>query len=107
MCDARVLSQKGAAIISRCSECRCIFIWNHNVILSFSPQQFALFKGFVDDMVFEENAFPFPDGEDRAMMRTPVDNIQLTFTPTEWEDFQSAIGEAIYMQEIYTMMEGD
>jgi hypothetical protein len=49
MCDAKVLSHIGSAIITRCEECQCIFIWTKNVILSFSPEQFRLFKTFVED----------------------------------------------------------
>ena len=106
MCDAKVLSQKGASVISRCSECRCVFIWNHNLILSFTPEQFMQFKGFAAELDFTGHSFPFPDGQERVVMRTPTNDIQFTFTPDEWEDFQAAMEEAAYMQEVYALMGG-
>jgi hypothetical protein len=39
------------------------------------------------------------------MMCTPVESIQLAFTPLEWEDFYDAIEEAAQMQEIYALMD--
>ena len=105
MCDAKTLSHKGTTMISRCAECQCIFIWNTNIIVSFSTEQFILFKDFINELSFEEHCFPFPDGQDRVMMRTPVDNIQLTFTPDEWEDFHEAVEEAAYMQQVYALID--
>ncbi|AMR34298.1 hypothetical protein A0256_24015 [Mucilaginibacter sp. PAMC 26640] len=105
MCDAKILSQKGAAVISRCAECQCIFIWNRNLILSFTPGQFTEFKEFSADLDFVKNSFPFPDGQERIVMRTPTNDIQFTFTIDEWEDFQAAMDEAAYMQEVYALVE--
>jgi hypothetical protein len=106
MCDAKVLSQKGASVISRCSECRCVFIWNHNLILSFTPEQFMQFKGFAAELDFTGHSLPFPDGQERVVMRTPTNDIQFTFTTDEWEDFRAAMEEAAYMQEVYALMGG-
>ncbi|WP_110587374.1 DUF6686 family protein [Mucilaginibacter sp. Mucisp86] len=106
MCDAKILSQKGTSVVSRCSECQCLFIWHHNLILSFTPDQFIQFKNFAIDLDFGDHSFPFPDGQERVVMRTPVNDIQLTFTVDEWEDFHASMDEAIYMQEIYAMVEG-
>jgi hypothetical protein len=106
MCDAKVLSQVGASVISRCQECRCIFIWNNNLILSFSPEQFVQFRDFTVELDFNQHSFPFPDGQERVVMRTPVSDVQFTFNTDEWEDFHAAMDEAIYMQEVYSLMEG-
>ncbi|RFZ86121.1 hypothetical protein DYU05_09930 [Mucilaginibacter terrenus] len=83
-----------------------MFIWNHNLILSFSPLQFTQFRDFSVELDFEAHSFPFPDGEERMVMRTPADDIQFTFTNAEWEDFHAAMGEACYMLEVYSLMEG-
>lgn len=107
MCDAKVLSQVGSSVISRCSECRCVFIWNNNLILSFSAEQFKLFRDFTSELEFGDHSFPFPDGQERVVMRTPVNDIQFTFNTDEWEDFHAAMDEAIYMQEVYALMEGE
>ncbi|HEY9197648.1 MAG TPA: DUF6686 family protein [Mucilaginibacter sp.] len=106
MCSAKVLSHVGASVISRCHECRCIFIWNNNLILSFSPEQFKQFRDFTVELDFEGHTFPFPDGQERMVMRTPVNDVQFTFSIEEWEDFHAAMDEAVYMQEVYDLMEG-
>ena len=106
MCDAKVLSQVGASVISRCQECRCIFIWNNNLILSFTPEQFTQFRDFTLELDFDNYTFPFPDGQERMVMRTPVNDVQFTFNNDEWEDFHAAMNEAVYMQEVYSLMEG-
>jgi hypothetical protein len=107
MCSAKVLSQAGTSVISRCSECRCIFIWNNNLVLSFSPEQFTQFKDFTQELDIAGQSFPFPDGQDRIVLRTPVNDVQFAFTTEEWEDFQAAMDEAVYMQQVYALMEGE
>jgi hypothetical protein len=104
MCDAKVLSHKGSAIITR-AECQCVFIWNRNIILSFSPEQFRQFKTFVEDFPTDLHHFPFPNVQVRIMMCTPVESIQLAFTPPEWDDFYKAMEEAAHMQEVYALMD--
>jgi len=107
MCDTKVLSQVGESVISRCAECRCIFIWHNNFIMSFSTGQFIEFKNFAEELEFNAHSFPFPDGQERIVMRTPVNDLQLTFTTEQWENFHAAMEEAIYMQEVYSLMEGN
>lgn len=107
MCDTKVLSQIGESVISRCAECRCIFIWHNNFIMSFSAGQFIEFKNFAEELEFTAHSFPFPDGQERIVMRTPVNDLQLTFTSEQWENFHAAMEEAIYMQEVYSLMEGE
>lgn len=53
------------------------------------------------------HALPFPDGQEQVVMRTPVNDIQLAFTPGEWDDFHEAMEEAVYMQEVYSLIERD
>lgn len=105
MCDAKVLSHKGAAVVSRCNDCRGLFIWNNNLVLNFTPNQFYKFRAFTQDLDIDEYTLPFPDGLDRVVMRTPNSDISLTFTPTEWYDFNEAMEEAIHMLNVYQLME--
>lgn len=105
MCDAQLLSKRGVTVINRCAGCRCIYIWNHNLILTFSGEQFASFRKFATELDFDHDAFPFPDAEDRVVMRTPLKDIQLTFTRPEWLDFNSAMEEAGHMLEVYALTE--
>jgi hypothetical protein len=104
MCETRVLSNQGATHISQCTDCRAIYIWHQNLILNFTESQFNDFKNFANDMDFEERLLPFPDGEDRAVLRTPHSDINFTFTYPEWENFKAAIDEALYMLEVYSLM---
>jgi hypothetical protein len=104
MCDAKVLSQKGAAIVSRCNDCRALFIWNNNLVLNFTPAQFDKFRAFTRDLDIDEYTLPFPDGFDRVVMRTPSNDINLTFTPQEWDDFTEAMDEATHMLSVYELM---
>jgi hypothetical protein len=105
MCDAKVISHKGAAVISRCAECRCVFLWHQNLVLNFTPEQFIQFRDFIREMAFDNHTFPFPDGQERVVMRTPANDLQLTFTTDEWEDLHAVMEEAVYMQEVYAIME--
>jgi hypothetical protein len=107
MCDAKILSQKGAAMISRCSDCRGLFIWNNNVVLNFTAEQFNKFRNFTRDLIIDDYTLPFPDGNDRVVMRTPAADVNLTFTPTEWQDFNAAMEEATHMLAVYELMEGE
>jgi len=107
MCDTKVLSQVGESVISRCAECRCIFIWHNNLIISFSTEQFNQFRDFTVELDFTAHSFPFPDGQERVVMRTPVNDVQMTFTTEQWGNFHSAMDEAIYMQQVYDLMEGE
>jgi hypothetical protein len=105
MCETRMLSKKGAATISQCIECRTVYIWHRNLVLNFSESQFADFKNFARDMDFEERCLPFPDGLERAVVRTPHNDINFAFTMDEWENLNGAIDEAGYMLEVYGLME--
>ena len=76
-------------------------IWHHNLLLTFSPGQFHSFKDFTTKLDMVEAMFPFPDGEERFVLRTPTNDISLAFSLNEWEDFQTAMEEAEYMMGIY------
>jgi hypothetical protein len=84
-------------------QCRCVFIWNHSLILSFR-QSIRQFREFATELDFTGHSFPFPDGQERVVMRTPTNDIQFTFTADEWEDFHAAMDEAAHMQEVYALM---
>lgn len=104
MCQTIVLSRKGPVTISQCMECKTLTIWLRNLLLNFTPQQFSSFKAFTSGLDAEQSMFPFPDGEDRLVLRTPHNDICFTFSLTEWEDFHAAMEEAEYMQGVYELM---
>ncbi len=105
MCQTVILSHKGATLISQCVECRVINIWHHNILLYFTPDELTAFKDFMYRLDVDQYTFPFPDGSDRLIVRTPNKDINLCFTGEEWANFQEALTEAGYMQAIYEMMQ--
>jgi hypothetical protein len=104
MCQTIVLSRKGSVVISQCMECKVITIWLHQLLLNFTPEQFSSFKTFTAKLEISESLFPFPDGGDRLVLRTPHSDICMTFSIEEWEDFQAAMEDAEYMQGVYQLI---
>jgi hypothetical protein len=104
MCKNHILSERGPVIISQCRECKTLNIWLHNLLLSFTPEKFRAFKNFTAGLDVAECTFPFPDGENRLVLRTPDNDICFTFSIDEWVDFQAAMEEAEYMQDVYALI---
>jgi hypothetical protein len=107
MCEAKTLSKCGVTMVSQCLQCKTINIWHNNVLLNFTPQQFVDFRKFINDLDFDDRSHPFPDMMDRAVLKTPVEHINFTFTLEEWEDLKEAMDEALYMQKIFDLIGGN
>lgn len=86
-------------------ECGVLTLWLHNLLLNFSPVQFKTFKNFTAKLDVEQSLFPFPDGEERLVLRTPHNDICMTFSIDEWENFQQAMEEAEYMMQVYQLID--
>jgi hypothetical protein len=80
------------------------YIWHNNLVLNFSEAAFDSFQEVVNSLPFGRNSLPFPDGHDRVILHTPNDDISFAFDEEEFDDFCNAIDEAIYMNEVYTLM---
>lgn len=104
MCRSIMLSKRGQATISQCPDCKMLNVWQHNLLLNFTPEQFKAFKTFTSGIEEADAMFPFPDGEDRFVLRTPNSDICFTFSLTEWEDLMAAMEEAEYMQSVYQIL---
>ena len=104
MCETIILSKNGAATISQCMECQKLSLWMRSLLLNFSPEQFRSFKNFTAKLEVEQSLFPFPDGEERLVLRTPHSDICMVFSLDEWEQFQQAMEEAEYMMQVYELM---
>jgi hypothetical protein len=104
MCQTQVLSRKGNITISQCMECKILTLWLHHLLLNFSPEQFNTFMDFTSKLDVEQSLFPFPDGEERLVLRTPHQDICFSFTLDEWDNFQVAMEEASYMKDIYQLI---
>jgi hypothetical protein len=105
MCEAKNLSKKGMSIVSQCPESKLISIWHNNLILNFTPRQFNNFRTVAQKFDFDERSRPFPDNQVRAVLKTPVDHVNFTFTVDEWEDFLDAMDEAFYMQQVLELID--
>jgi hypothetical protein len=104
MCETKILTQKGPTVISHCPECGMLNIWHQNLLLCFTPSQFISFQRFTNDMGFEDRCFPFPDGSERVVLCTPNRDINFVFTEEEWNDFNAAMIESLYMLEVYSLV---
>jgi hypothetical protein len=104
MCEAKTLSQRGLTTVSQCLQCKTINIWQSNLLLNFTPQGFADFRQFITDLDFDERSHPFPDRQERAILKTRVDHINFAFTEDEWEDLIDAMDEAMYMQKVFDLI---
>lgn len=104
MCEAKILSQRGATMISQCLQCKTVNIWHNNLILNFTPQQFIDFRNLTRELDFDDRSLPFPDQQERAVLKTPVEHINFTFTMDEWDDFLEAMDEGLYMQKVFDLI---
>ncbi|MBW4890688.1 hypothetical protein KXQ82_13210 [Mucilaginibacter sp. HMF5004] len=78
---------------------------DNNLVMNFTETNFSHFKDFTAQMDANEHTLPFPDGQERMVMRTPANDINFTFTPDEWDDFCDAMEEATHMLAVYSLME--
>lgn len=105
MCETTILAKHAATVISYCKCCDSLYVWHNNIMLCFDVEQFKAFKKFTEHWDYEDMTHDFPDGEERIIMRTPNRDVNFTFTLEEWEHFKHAMDEALYMREIYDMIE--
>lgn len=105
MCQTKILSWKDQTLISQCDECQVIYIWHNNLMLSLNKDEFFSFKRTVGGLSFYKHCLPFPDGEERVILRTPNQDISFVFAYEEYELFKDSIDEAIHMTEVYALMQ--
>ncbi|MCD0490018.1 hypothetical protein LPB86_17380 [Pedobacter sp. MC2016-14] len=104
MCKPTVIARKGKISVSQCSNCKMVNIWNQNVLISFSFQQFHAFIETTKDLDFDNYMETSPNGLEVVVLATPYPDISLVFTRKEWYNFFEALQEAAYMQQIYKMV---
>lgn len=104
MCKTLVLSTGKHTAITHCPCCKVYYIWHNNLVLNFTQHDFNNFKHIIDHAAFDETSLPFPDKEERILLRTPNEDISFAFTYPELESFKELLNEAIYMKEVYELM---
>lgn len=104
MCKTRVLATRDQTVISSCVSCGMYYIWHNNLVLNFSSSAFDSFQGLVNGLDFHSSSLPFPDGEERVVLHTPNEDISFAFDEEEFESFKNAIDEAVYMKEVYVLV---
>lgn len=104
MCKTRILSSRDQTIVSGCMGCGTFYLWHNNLLINFSAEAFQEFRKMVNELPFYKNSLPFPDEEERVIVHTPHEDICFAFDYEEFELFKMAIDEALYMNEVYTLM---
>lgn len=104
MCQSVILSSKGNTSISYCSACKNHYIWQGAFVLTFSPLQYDCFLEEISNKTGDEELYRFPDGVNRIVLPTPVQEIVFTFSEEEWADFTATLKEAYYMREVYRII---
>lgn len=104
MCKANVIARKGNISVTQCVNCKVVNIWNQNVLISFSFEQFHAFINATKGLQFDDYLEISPDGAEVVVLATPSPDMNLVFKRQEWHDFFAALTEAAYMQEIYKMV---
>lgn len=74
-------------------------------MLSFTREAFISFKLVVNSVSFESSCLPFPGGLQKIILHTPNEDISFSFAEEEFELFKEAIEEAIYMKEVYALVQ--
>lgn len=104
MCQPTLLSTKGSSSISFCPKCQYHYICQQSFVLCFTRVQYDCFCREINGKKGDEKFVPFPNGESKMMLTTPVEEILFTFTEEEWSDFTLALDEAVYMREVYQII---
>lgn len=104
MCQSTVLNVKGTTIVSYCSSCKAHYVWQNSFMLTFSLFQFECFSSEIEGKKLDREFVRFPDGTLRTFLDTPMQEVLLTFTEDEWDNFCQAIQEAYYLREVYEII---
>ncbi len=104
MCQTRILSQSETIVISVCQRCKLIYLWNNNLLLTVSEQKFRSLYNTIKYIDFDACSIPFPDGEFRAIIATPGNEVNMTLGFEELEHFKDLMQEAEYMLDVYALM---
>lgn len=81
-----------------------MYLWHKNLVMNFTPEQFHSFRNLIVNYDFDDGAVPFPDGEERIIVRMPNRDFSIAFTEAEWENLREVLIEALYMREVYEML---
>lgn len=104
MCQSTILSHRGRTTVSYCAKCLNHYIWQSSFILTFTPYQFDCFLQEIKGRRGKETFINFPDGEERLVLTTPLDEMLLTFSNEEWTDFNCSLDDAFYLRQIQEML---
>ena len=104
MCQTIILCENKDTVISRCTDCDGLFIWHNNLMLTFSKEEFRHFNKTVHRLPFDGHSYPFPDGEERMILRTPHLDISFCFRRSEFEGFGELVNEAVYLIDLYALI---
>lgn len=104
MCQTIILCQNQQTVISQCVDCRGLFIWHNNLMLSFSQEDFRQFNKTIHKLPFDRHSYPFPDGQQRMVLRSPREDISFCFVKSEFESFNALVDEAVFLMDMELMI---
>lgn len=105
MCKPTIISREGDVSVTHCMDCKIVNIWNRNVLITFSFEQFDAFVNSTRGLQFDDYIEHHPDGLEVVILASPSPDISLVFTRVEWHEFFAALHQAVYMQQIYQMVQ--
>ncbi|MNS15937.1 hypothetical protein D3C86_1638920 [compost metagenome] len=105
MCETRNLAKRENILINQCIDCKTVYLWCNNLVLTFTEEEFMAFGEVINSFDFKSHSVLFPDNITRAMIFSPNPDISFTFTSEELSALNSSLAEAFYMLEVYKLIE--
>jgi len=93
--------------IGQCTNCNRIGVHFSNILAGFSLSEFKLWADWILSIDFAPNSSLFHDGQFRIILNTGKDNLQFTFTESEFNIFRDGIAEALLQLRVRELMDGE
>lgn len=104
MCQKTVIAQRSDVTITQCANCKVVNIWKTGLLMRFTFDQFDEFARIAIQIEFDEFLEHAPNGNEVVILSTPCKDICLMFTRQELFEFSAALGEAVFMKNVYGLV---
>lgn len=104
MCQTIVLSTAEESAVSHCPACHVMYLWNKNLLLNFSEEDFINFKTMLEEYKTDESGIPFPDKQERILLHTPHQDISFAFRKGEMTQLLKLLNDALLMKQVYSLL---
>lgn len=82
------------AKIGICSNCETVYLYHHNLLISFSYSQFENFSAAISKIHFDDAVVYLPDNSEGLVLRTMHKDIRMVFDREEFYNLQQAVAIA-------------